>query len=177
MIKVFHVICPHITEMSLAKQQRKLSRKKPFSNKWQKQKLKVAKLQEKTANQRLDFLHKKSNELAKEYDIIGVEDIDMQEISQTLRLGKATYNNSFGMFRNFLAYKLKDRNKHFIKVSKTFPSTQLCNNCGHKNEDIKGIKNLRIRKWECPKCHKINDRDINAACNIRDEALRICLSQ
>ena len=73
------------------------------------------------------------------------------------------------MFTSYLEYKLRDRGKHFVKIDKFYPSSQICHCCGYKNEDT---KDLSIRKWICPKCNNEHDRDINAAINIRNEGMR-----
>lgn len=105
-------------QIILAKEQRKLSHMKYGSNNYQKQKIKVARVQEHIANRRKDWIHKLSTQLANEYDYICVEDINMQNIAQSLNLGKSTNDNGFGMFRTILAYKLADRGKKFIKIDK-----------------------------------------------------------
>jgi putative transposase len=92
----------------LAKAQRILSHRKKGSNRWEKQRLKVAKLHEKVANQRKDFLHKKSKELASNYDAVIIEDLNMKGMSQTFNLGKSVFDNSWRMFVTFLEYKLKE---------------------------------------------------------------------
>lgn len=104
------------------------------------------------------------------YDIIGVEDIDMKAMSQCLKLGKSTMDNGYGMFRNMLSYKLEESGKVFIKVDKFFPSSQLCHECKTKHSIT---KDLKVRYWTCPTCGAEHERDINAALNIREEALRI----
>lgn len=156
-------------EEKLAKEQRKLSRKKKFSKNWYKQKRRVAKEHEKTANRRKDFLDKLSCKLANEYDAVVVESIDMKVMSQGLRLGKSTYDNGFGMFRNMLRYKLAGRGKYLIEVDKHYASSKLCSVCGYKNTEL----TLKDRIWKCPGCGTILDRDVNAAVNIRDEGIRI----
>lgn len=156
-------------EGKLAKEQRKLSRKKKFSKNWHKQKRRVAKEHEKTANRRKDFLNKLSYKLANEYDAVVVESIDMKTMSQGLRLGKSTYDNGFGMFRNMLRYKLADRGKWLIEADRYYPSSKLCSVCGYKNAEL----TLSDRVWKCPSCGTILDRDVNAAVNIRDEGIRI----
>ena len=78
-------------------------------------------------------------------------------------------DNGFGMFRNMLAYKLERKGGCLIKVDKFFPSIKLCSCCGYRNPEV---KDLRIRKWTCPNCNDIHDRDINAAKNILTEGLR-----
>lgn len=174
---------PHFfrrSQKKLARQQRKLSRKvgskknEPKSSNWYKQQLKVNKIYIHTANQRKDFLHKKSTEIANQYDIVCVETLDMKSLSNKgFKNGKATMDNGYGMFLNMLEYKLADRGKYFVKVDKWFPSSQLCSCCGYKNPEV---KNLKIRHWTCPQCGKVHDRDLNAAINIETEGLRILKS-
>ena len=161
-------------QKKLAKLQRRLSRKQLGSNNRDKARKKAHKQQQHIANQRLDFLHKKSTEIANQYDVVCIEDINLQNIAQSLKLGKATNDNGFGMFRNMLEYKLADRGKFFIKVDKWYPSTQLCSNCGYKNPET---KDLKVTEWTCPECGVHHDRNINAAINIQREGLRILLSE
>jgi putative transposase len=87
----------------LAKEQRILSRRKKGSNRWHKQRLKVANLREKVANQRKDFLHKESHKLAKLYDCVVIEDLNMKGMSQALHFGKSVMDNAWGMFTTFLS--------------------------------------------------------------------------
>lgn len=148
----------------LAKEQRKLSLMNKNSNNYEKQKLKVAKIHEKIANCRFDFLHKLSTELANEYDIICVEDINLQSIEQCLKLGKSTTDNSFGKFRELLKYKIEDKGKKLIKIGRFEPSTIICSICGAYHKDI--VNSLSVREWTCPDCGTRHDRDINAAKNI-----------
>lgn len=147
----------------LAKEQRKLSKMKLHSNNYEKQKIRVAKIQEKIHNCRLDFLHKLSTELANTYDYIFIEDINLQGLTQCLKLGKSTNDNSFGKFRELLKYKMYERGKILHKINKWEPTSQVCNVCGCKNTEV---KNLSIREWICPDCGTRHDRDINAAKNI-----------
>ena len=153
----------------LTKEQRKLARKVKDSNNRNKQRIKVAKLEEHIANQRKDFLHKLSNQLANEYDAVCVEDIDLRALSQCLSLGKNISDNGFGMFRVMLNYKLQDRGKYFVKIDKWFPSSKTCNECGHINKELK----LGEEKWTCLSCSTSLDRDYNAAKNIKKEGFKI----
>ncbi len=141
------------------------------SHNFEKQLARVRKQHRHVADQRRDYLQKQSTALADEYDLIGVEDLSLKGISSSkgLGLGKATNDNGFGMFVQMLAYKMADRNKSFIKVGRTFPSSQLCQ-CGYKNPIT---KDLSVRRIICPMCGRTYDRDINAAINIRNEAYRI----
>jgi putative transposase len=150
----------------LAKEQRKLSLMKYSSNNYYKQKLKVAKLHEHIANQRKDFIHKLSTKLANEYDYICVEDINMQNMAQSLKLGKSTNDNGFGMFRVILGYKLSERGKMLVKIDKWFPSSKMCRFCGNINKEL----TLDDRVWIC-ECGAIINRDENAAINIMNVGL------
>ena len=157
-------------ESKLAFEQRRLSHMKRGSSNYYKQKIKIANVHEKIANCRKDFLHKLSYSYANRYDYIFVEDLNMQDISQFLKLGKSTHDNGFGMFRSMLSYKLQDRDKVFHKIDKWFSSSTTCSNCRTKHKDI--VNSLAVRDWTCPTCGFHHDRDINAAINIRQQGIQ-----
>ena len=140
------------------------------SNNRTKQRIKVARLHEKIANQRKDFLHKQSRQITNGYDCVCVEDLDMKKMSQTMKFGKSISDNGWGMFTGFLEYKLKAQGKRLVKVDKTFASSQLCSVCGYRNPET---KDLSVRSWTCPECGTFHDRDVNAAINIRNEGMRM----
>ena len=154
----------------LVVEERKLSRCKLGSNNRNKQRIKVAKLHEKVANQRKDFLHKLSKQLADNYDAVVIEDLNMQGMSQTLNLGKSVADNGWGMFTTMLKYKLEWQGKQLVKVDKWFPSSQLCSDCGFQNPET---KDLSVREWTCPNCGEKHNRDHNAAINIKNEGIRM----
>ena len=154
----------------LRHEQRKLRHKKKGSRNREKQLRKIAKIHRHIAEQRKDFLHKESLQTAKAYDIVCVEDLDMKAVSNRgFGNGKATMDNGWGMFLRMLEYKLHDRGGVLIRVDRWYPSSQLCHICGHKEPSV---KDLGIRKWTCPICGTVHDRDINAAENILKEGLR-----
>ena len=153
----------------LAREQRKLSKMEKGSNNYYKQRKKVARLHKHISNQRKDFLHKQSTEIANRVDTVCIENLDMKKMSQEYNFGKTISDNGWGLFTNYLEYKLRDRGKHYVKIDKYYPSSQICHCCGFKNEEI---KDFSIRKWICPKCKNEHDRDINAAINIRNEGIK-----
>lgn len=157
-------------EGKLAKEQRKLSHMVKGSSNYRKQCLKVAKLHAKAKHQRNDFLHKASRRLVETYDIIGIEDLNMRDMSRSLNYGKSIADKGWGAFVNMLLYKAEVLGKKVIKVSKWFPSSQMCHECGCLS---KLTKDLSVKEWECPHCGAHLVRDHNAAINIRDEAVRI----
>ena len=160
-------------EERLKREQRKLSLMQKGSKNRSKQRIKVANLHEKVANQRKDFLHKQSRQIANAYDCVCIENLDMRSMSQSLYFGKSIADDGWGMFVTFLKYKLEETGKRLVKVNKFFASSQICNVCGYKNT---ATKNLSIRAWDCPECGAHHDRDINAAINIRNEGMRLVLA-
>ena len=150
-------------ECKLAKVQKHLSRKKKGSRGFENQRLKVARLHEKIANSRADYLHKCSISLVRRYDTICIEDLNVKGMTKNHRLSKSITDASWGNFVSMLTYKAEWNDKKVVKVDRYFPSSQTCNVCGYVNKDI---KDLSVREWECPECHTHHDRDINAAINI-----------
>lgn len=160
----------------LARAQRRLSRMKGSkkhekkSNHYMKQLCKVNKIHRHIANQRLDHLHKKSAEIANQYDVVCVESLNMRSMAgKSFGNGKATMDNGYGMFLSMLEYKLSDRNKYLVKVDKWFPSSQICHCCGRLHPEM---KDLRVRVMKCD-CGLTMERDRNAAINILREGLRL----
>lgn len=162
-------------QAKLARQQRKLRHKNKGSKNWRKQQRKIARCHERVANQRRDYLHKKSAEIANQYDLVCVENLNMVEIAHLhpyKNYRKATYDNGYGMFVTMLGYKLHDRGKVLVKVDKNYPSSKTCSACGHVLSELDDS----IRHWTCPVCRTMHDRDVNAAINIKGEGVRELLA-
>ncbi|MCR5457514.1 MAG: transposase [Clostridiales bacterium] len=163
---------PHFymeTEEKLSRELRKLSHMVMGSSNYNKQLSKVQKTGRKIKNQRNDYINKEALKLSREYDAVAVEDLDLRNLSQSMRLGKKLNDNGFGQFRVVLENKLRDKGSVLVKVDKYYPSTKMCHCCGFKNAEVK----LGVRKWPCPNCGVVHDRDENAAINIREEGKRI----
>lgn len=155
-------------EAQLQKAQRKLSKHKKNGKNREKQRQKVARLHEKVANQRKDFLHKLTRQIANAYDAVAIEDLNMRCMAQGLKLAKSTNDNGFGMLKTFLEYKLKEQGKQLVIIDKWYPSSKLCHFCSTVNDNL----TLADRIWTCS-CGAILDRDVNAAINIKNEGCRI----
>ena len=136
---------------------------------YQKQKVKVARIHAKIANQRRNYLHQLTHFLVKNYDTIVIEDLAPSNLIKNRKLSRAIADVSWGAFVTFLTYKAEWYGKKVVKISRWHPSSQLCSSCGTSS----GKKPLHIREWECPSCGAHHDRDVNAAINILNEGLRI----
>ena len=157
-------------EKNLTRLQKELSRKTIGSSNRDKARIKVARQHEKIDNQRKDFLHKLSTQIIKDYDVICLETLKINNMVKNHNLAKSINDVSWGEFVRQLQYKAAWNDKIVLQIDSYFASSQLCSVCGYKNE---GVKKLSIRKWECPECHTIHGRDDNAAMNILNEGLRL----
>lgn len=155
------------SEEKLARAQRRLFRMQFGSHHYDKQLYKVRILQEHIANQRKNFCHTVSTAIAKQYDAVFVEDINLRGLAGSLKLGKSTNDNGFGMFRTMLEYKLTSQGKTFAKIDKWYPSSKTCSVCGFIKDDL----TLADRFWTCSACGTTHNRDHNAAINIRNVGL------
>jgi len=147
--------------------QRKFSK-----SKGKRTKQKLAKLHEKVANQRKDFLHKVSTELIKNHDSICIEDLNIKGMLQNHKLAQAITDVSWSSFVTMLEYKAEWYGKNILKIGRFEPSSKTCSCCGSINKEI----TLQDREWTCKSCNTLLDRDVNASINIKNFALKNHLS-
>ena len=159
-----------INEKRLKGLQKWLSRCKPGSKNRYKVKLKIQRLYLKIRNARKHMIYKLANNILKENDIVSIETLDVKSMYQVHKIAKHLKNLPIREFIRVLKYKSNWLGKKVIEINKYYPSSQCCNRCDYKNEDV---KDLSVRKWTCPKCGMIHDRDINASINIMFEGLKI----
>ena len=156
-------------EKKLAREQRRLSRKKRGSNNRKKQKIKVAKVHEKIASKRKDHLHKVAAKLISENQVVCAETLNVAGMMKNHHLAKSIAMQSFATILGFLEYKAGERGKIFVQVDRWFASSKTCHSCGVKANAM----SLNLRSWQCENCGARHDRDINAAQNILAEGIRI----
>lgn len=154
---------------NLKKKQQSLARKQKGSNRRNKARRILAKVHALISRVRGDFLHKLSRKIVNENQVIAVENLNVKGIIRNHNLAKAISDCGWGMFCNMLKYKSQWDGKTYIEVDRFFASSKTCNVCLHKVDSLP----LGIRAWTCSKCSSTHNRDLNAAINIRNEALRI----
>ncbi|NEP00690.1 MAG: IS200/IS605 family element transposase accessory protein TnpB [Symploca sp. SIO2E9] len=156
-------------ECNLKRKQQKLARKIKGSNSRNKAKKLVARVYERLSNVRQDYLHKLSRKLVDDNQVIVVESLYVKGMVSNHKLAKAISDLGWGMFVNFLQYKLDQEGKVLVEIDRWFPSSKLCSKCHYQISEMA----LDVRSWTCPSCGAHHDRDENAAINIRAEGIRI----
>ena len=158
----------------LRKAQSKLKyvQRKFSKHKGKRTKNKLAKLHEKVANQRKDFLHKTSSKLISDNQTICIEDLNVKGMLQNHKLAQAITDVSWSSFVNMLEYKAEWYGKNILKIGRFEPSSKLCSCCGNINKELQ----LKDREWTCSNCNTLLDRDVNASINIKNFALKNHLS-
>jgi putative transposase len=151
----------------LRQAQQALSRKVNGSANRTKARICVARLHQKTRNQRNDFLHKLSTDLIRHYDLVSIEDLHVRGLAKT-KLAASVFDAGWGMFRAMLTYKADRADTHLIAIGRWFASSKTCGACRRINADL----TLADREWTCP-CGVHHDRDLNAAVNIDREGMRL----
>ena len=149
-------------EAKLARLQRRLSRKQKRSRNRDKARIKVARIHARIKDARNDFLHKLSTRIIRENQAIAVEDLNVKGMQKNRHLSKSIADASWSEFVRQLEYKAAWYGREFVKISRWYPSSQICSVCGHRN----GRKALDVRDWTCSACGATHERDVNAARNI-----------
>jgi putative transposase len=154
---------------NLKKKQQSLARKQKSSKNRYKAKSKVSKVHSKIRRVREDFLHKLSRKIVNENQVIAVENLNVKGMVRNHNSAKAISDCGWGQFCTMLKYKSEWSGKTYIEVDRFFASSKTCSVCLNRVDSL----SLDIRDWTCSQCNTHHDRDVNAAINIRNEALRI----
>lgn len=156
------------SQAKLASAQKHLSRKTRGSNRYHKQRTKVARVHEKVSNQRSHFIHSITTSLVREFDVICMEDLNITGMAKNRKLSKSIMDAGWNEFVRQLEYKSNWYGRSFVQIDRFYPSSQLCSSCGHRD----GKKELSIREWTCSECGTRHDRDSNAAYNILNKGFQ-----
>lgn len=175
-------------EENVKQEQRKLSRREKGSSNYRKQKMAVAKAYAKVRHYRESFQHQLSHKLIEDNQFIGAETLAVRNMTRRAKkkldadgkyarngqsvkraMNRSILRNGWSGFVDKLAYKAQWYGRTFVQVDRFYPSSRLCHNCGHKYDELR----LSEREWVCESCGVLHDRDVNAALNILDEALRL----
>ena len=155
-------------ERKLAREQRKLSRKKFLSNNWYKQKDRVSKIHYKLACIRNDAHHQATTEIVNmETSAIGIETLRITNMLKNRKLAKALSDSALGGFLDKLKSKAEVLGIPIIEAPHFFASSKTCSSCGYIKEDL----SLSERIYNCDWCEKAVDRDQNAAINLKKLAV------
>ena len=153
----------------ITKLQHQLSRKEKGSNNRNKARIKLAKTYKKISDRKQYYLHKVSNSLINENQVICMENLNVKGMIKNHKIAESILEMNFAEFRKILEYKAKWYNRKIVFVDRFYPSSKICSCCGYKYKDL----TLDIREWSCPNCGNHHDRDINAATNILNEGIRL----
>jgi putative transposase len=155
-------------QKKLAYRSKQLSKKQKGSSNRNKARILLALIHEKISNIRKDYLHKLSHKIVSDNQVIICEDLSVIKMMKNHNLSKSIVDASWGELLRQLEYKSEWYGRTFYKIDKYFPSSKMCNQCNYVLQDME----LKVREWECPKCHAKHDRDKNAANNILEQGLK-----
>jgi putative transposase len=156
-------------KQALSKAQKHLSRKTRGSNRYKKQRNKVARIHEKITNSRRDFQHKLSTRLINEYDTICLETLAVKNMVKNHKLAYSISDSSWNSFVKMLEYKALWYGKTIEKIDRWYPSSKTCSSCDYIVDKLP----LSVRKWTCLNCGEIHDRDVNASKNILRQGINL----
>lgn len=155
-------------EKKLVKIQRSHSRKQKGSSNREKARVKLAKTHKIITNQRKDFCNQVASSIAKNNDLIAIEDLNVKGMMKNHNLAKSVADVSWGQFISALKWQAHKRGKYLVEINRWYPSSKTCSCCGGHKADL----TLTDRVYVCPDCGFEIDRDLNAAINILQEGIR-----
>jgi putative transposase len=159
----------HRDAKRLAKAQRRLAKKRFGSKNRDKARRKVARIHARIADRRRDFLHKLSTRIIRENQTICVESLRVKAMVRHPTLAQAVSDVGWGELVRQLTYKAAWYGRALVAVDKWYPSSKRCSDCGHVLSSL----SLDTRRWTCPECGSVHDRDVNAAKNVLAAGLAV----
>ncbi len=151
----------------LKRAHRRLSRTGKGSRNRGKARIRLARVYRRIGHQRADFLHQQSRRIINRFHVVAIENLNVRALAKT-KLSRSFADAAHGQFRRLLRYKADWDRKTLVVIDRFFPSSQVCHRCGARYRDL----TLEQRTWRCV-CGVVHDRDVNAAINIQQEALRL----
>ena len=166
---------PHkqLNSKKLTKLQRNLARKQKGSNNREKARVKLARFEKHISDSRKDYIEKETLRLVRTYDVIGIEDLNLQGMMKFSHNAKNYVDTSWYTFTQKLIWKAQFNDCIVVKSDRFYPSSKTCNHCGHVNQNL----TLKDRKWICPNCGTEIIRDQNAGKNLRDNAINLLVDE
>ena len=158
-----------INNKKLTKLQRRLARKQKGSKNREKARVKLARFEKHISDSRKDYIEKETLRLVRTYDIIGIEDLNLQGMMKFSHNAKNYVDTSWYTFTQKLSWKSQFNDCIIVKSDRFYPSSKTCNHCGYVNQNL----TLKDRKWICPNCGAEIIRDENAGKNLRDNAINL----
>ena len=162
-----------LNKKKLAKLQRDLSRKQKGSNNREKARIKLARFEKHISDSRKDYTEKETLRLVQTYDVIGIEDLNLQGMMKFSHNARNYVDASWYTFTQKLIWKSQFNNCIVVKSDRFYPSSKTCNSCGYVNYNL----TLKDRKWTCPDCGSEIIRDQNAGKNLRDNAINLLVDE
>lgn len=162
-----------LNSKKLIKLQRNLARKQKGSKNREKVRVKLARFEKHVADSRRDYIEKETLRLVRTYDVIGIEDLNLQGMMKFSHNAKNYADTSWYTFTQKLLWKAQFNNCVVVKADRFYPSSRTCNYCGYINQNL----TLKDRKWVCPNCGTEIIRDQNAAQNLRDNAINLLVDE
>ena len=163
---------PKYLKKSLKKlkyEQKQLSKKNKGSSNRNKQRILVSLIHEKITNKRMDFLHKLSQKIVNENQVICLENLSVKNMIKNHKLAQSISDVSWSKFIAMLKYKSEWNDRQIVQIDRFYSSSKSCSECHYINDNL----TLKDREWTCPSCGTNHDRDINAAKNILTQGINI----
>ena len=162
-----------LNKKKLTKLQRNLARKQKGSNNREKARVKLARFEKHISDSRKDYTEKETLRLVRTYDVIGIEDLNIQGMMKFSHNARNYVDTSWHTFTQKLLWKAQFNNCIVTKSNRFYPSSRTCNHCGYINHSL----TLKDRKWICPNCGNEIIRDENAGKNLRDNAINLLVDE
>lgn len=160
---------PHQTLLNrVVRLSRSVSRKQKGSKNKEKARIKLARLHERIKNIRRSSIHEATSSITSRFSMVVIEDLNVLGMTKNKHLARAVSDAGFFEFRRHLEYKMRIRGGEVLTADRWFASSKLCSTCGTKNKEL----SLKQRKWTCLCCGSVHDRDVNAAINLKNLAVK-----